>query len=479
MARRTTSLREPESDAPPLPQNIEAEQALLGAILINNGAYEKVAETLHVEHFFLPVHQRLYEAIGELIQSGTLADPVTLRNRFQADAALIGAGGAAYLARLIEGAVSILNAPHYAAAILDCHRRRVLAQLGRDMVNRAYNGKEPIDKQVEDASAALLTVGETSAGSRVRSGAEAAQAALDAAQSAYRNPGGLAGISSGIKALDALVGGFAPGDLYIVGARPGLGKTALCGSIMWAALMGGVGVHFFSGEMTATQLMARLMGAMTGISASRQRRGDLAAADWESLIEAQRTIAGWKLVVDDGAMALPRITQQLNHARRKAGVTLAFVDYLQLAVSGADSESRLVDVGRVSKGLKRLAKDLDIPIIASAQLSRAVESRDDKRPTLADLRQTGEIEQDADVVILIYREEYYLSRAEPRQNPNEPPLKFQERHALWSNVLASSRGKAELIVAKHRHDRDGVARVRFDGARTFFHDFEDTQGGFF
>ena len=481
---RVTPLREAD-DSPqlPPPSNVEAEQALIGAILVNPAVYGRVADQLLPEHFSTAVHGRIFAAIGRQIEAGAPADAVLIRHLFDQDAALTALGGGAYLARLLEAAVSIANAPFYAEAIIDCYRRLMLMAAAEDLRDRAiaYDADDPVEKQIEDAGTRLFDlsdVGGSGGRQRVVSGGEAATAALEAAQRAYRAEGKLAGISSGLAALDRLIGGFAPGDLYIIGGRPGSGKTALSGSITWAALQSGYPVHFFSGEMTAPQLMARLMAALSGVSAGRQRRGDLMPADWEALDAARRTIAGWSLTIDDGPMTLPRIRQQLRQAKRRQKVALAIIDYLQLVTSDTESETRFVDIGRVSNGLKRTAKDLDIPIIACAQLSRRVEERDDKRPIISDLRGAGEIEQDSDVVVFVYRHEVYLAKAEPQQKPGEPDLKFGERHALWSNALEDSRGFADLIVAKNRHDREGVAHVRFDAERSFFYDAQEQQGLF-
>lgn len=475
-------LREPV-DEPLSPANTEAEQALLGAIMLNEAAYHAVCNTLYDEHFYEPVHSRIYAAIGQLIDGGSPANPVTLHARFANDAALAKVGGAGYLGHLVEAAVSIVNAPHYAEAVLDAYRRRVLIAAAEDLRERAfaYEDDDPVDKQIEEAGSRLFDLTAVGAGHRgpVRGG-EAAQTALAGAERAYREPGKLAGISSGIAALDRLLGGFAPGDLYIFGGRPGSGKSSLMTSVAWAALDAGHPCLIFSGEMTAPQLMARLIASLTGISAGRQRRGDLTAPDWEMLIDAQQRIAAWPLLIDDGPMTLARIRQQLRVSRRRNKTALAMIDYLQLVTSsGGADETRLAEVGRVSNGLKRAAKDLDLPIIALAQLSRAVEGRDDKRPLMADLRQSGEIEQDADAVVLLFREEIYLARAEPKPHAGEDDIKFGARHALWSNALFDAKGKATLIIAKNRHDREGVANVRFDAERSLFHDPTDAQQGLF
>lgn len=468
-----------DDPAQPPPANVEIEQALLGAILVNNGAYGEVAEFLMPEHFANAVHGRIYTAIGTLLERGQVADPMMLKTLFDQDGALAGVGGARYLVQLAASAVTIVNAPHYARTIHDLYLRRVLITIGEEVVAAAARQDldDPATAQIERAEQQLFGLTEIDdygRRRRIRAG-DAANASLQATENAYREPGKLAGLSSGIAAVDKLIGGFAPGDLYVVGGRPGSGKSSLMGSIAWAAAEAGHPTMIFSGEMTAQQLTSRLLAALSGVSSGRQRRGDVIPAEWQDLIEAQRRIASWPLVIDDGPMTLPRIRQQIRHARSREKLALVMIDYLQLVASGAESESRAIDVGRVSNALKRTAKDAGIPIIAAAQLSRAVEARDDKRPLMSDLRQTGEIEQDADAVMLLYREEVYLARAEPRQNTHESDIKFQERHAQWSNALHDSRGKADLIIAKNRNDREGVAHIRFDAERSFFHDPTDAQ----
>lgn len=472
MADRVTPLRE-AVEPTILPSSTELEQNLIGAIFVNGAAYAAVSEKLRPEHFSNALHGRIYSAIARLAGAGSPVTAVILKAEFDRDPALIDAGGAGYLGRLIEAAVTVSNAPYYADAIIDAYRRRMLIAAADELRDRAlaYNPEDTVERQIEEAGARLFDLaGEGSAANRVTSGGEAAAAALEASQNAYKAGGQLAGISSGIVALDKLVGGFAPGDLYIVGGRPGMGKTSAVGSIAWAALLSGHPTHFFSAEMTAKDLMRRMMAAMTGISASRQRRGDLMAGEWEQLMEAQRTIAGWPLTIDDGPMTLARIRQQLRQSQRRAKTALAIVDYLQLVTSGSESDTRLADVGRVSNGLKRAAKDLEIPIIACAQLSRAVEGRDNKRPMMSDLRYAGEIEQDADAIVFIYRDEVYLKDATPTPRERESDADFGARWGKWKAALEASRGKCELLVVKSRHDEPGTANVLFDGARSFIYD---------
>ncbi|HVB15564.1 MAG TPA: DnaB-like helicase C-terminal domain-containing protein, partial [Stellaceae bacterium] len=466
-ADRVTPLRVPP-ERPAIPSNSAAEQSLIGSILLDNRTYEHIADRLYEEHFFTPVHGRIYAACGHLIAQGQVANPITLKTFFDRDAALIDIGGAQYLVRLAESAVTLVNASVYADTIIDCYRRRVMIALGEEIVTRAYQGQieDPVDRQLDEAGERIFDLADLSSSAarpRQVSGGDAVTISLESAQRAYREPGKLAGISSGITALDRLLGGFVGGDLYILGGRPGAGKSSLIGSLIWAAAEAQHPTILFSGEMTAPQFGARLLAAITGISTTRQRRGDLVPSDWERLTEAQRQIAGWPLLIDDGPMGLSRLQQQTRQWRRahRTAAALVMFDYLQLISSGRE-ESKFAEVGRVSKALKGLAKTLDVPVIAAAQLSRGVESRDDKRPMMSDLRQSGEVEEDADAIILLYRQEYYLSKSEPQLRVGEADTDLQKRHAIWSNALADARGKAEVLLAKSRHGPEGTAHVRFD-----------------
>jgi replicative DNA helicase len=478
-ASRTTPLREESALPTEPPYNVDAEQGLLGALLTDNRIYVHVSGWLFAEHFGNGVHSRIYEAIGKLIDAGTPANAITLKGVFDQDKAIAAVGGAHYLAQLAASVVTLLNAADYARIIVDLYRRRVLITAGEDIIERARRQTldDTVEIQIQEATDALFMLTEAGEGVQrpIVNAGDAAEAALRKSNEAYNAPGTLAGISSGIEALDRFVGGFATG-FYVFGGRPGSGKSSLMGSIAYAAALNGHHPLIFSGEMSTEQLTRRFLAMISGVSASKQRRGDFAYGDFDLLVEARDKLLGLDIPIDDSALTLPRIRQQSRLMRRRRGIDLILIDYLQLIASGSESESRAVDVGRVSNRLKRMSSDLELPIIALAAISRMVEARDDKRPMLADLRNAGDIEQDTDVVVFVYRHEVYLAKAEPRQNPNEPELKFSERHAQWSNALHAARGKAELIVAKNREDRDGVAHVGFDGARSLFHDLDPQQG---
>ncbi len=465
---RVTPLR--DGTEPQLPANIPIEQNLIGAILINNAAYGRVSEFLLPEHFFEPVHRRLFEAIGKLIERGAPVDPVSLKNLFDQDASLVDIGGAQYLMRLAKSAVSITNVPFYGRTIHDLYLRRQLIAIGQDVVTEAF--RQDLDDlapaQIERATQKLFELGETGIQRRAMTIGEASQKSLDLTQQAYRDPAAT-GVRTGIASLDRIIGGFLPGDFDIIGGRPGQGKSAAMNSITWAALLAGKPVHIFSGEMTAEQLAARLMAALSGVSAGRQRRGDLELGDWDALMAAQAQMKDWPLLIDDGPLTLARVRQAMRQEKRRLNTALVIIDYLQLMrIEG--EESRYAEVGRISTGLKTAAKDLGLPIIALSQLSRRVEERDDHRPIISDLRDSGSLEQDADVIVMLYRAEVYLAKTEPQHKPNESDIDFQKRHSIWANALEGSRGKGELICGKVRHDQPGVAHVRFDGARSFFYD---------
>ncbi len=462
-----------ESGTPTLPANVEAEQGLIGAILINSIAYGKVSEFLAPEHFSVPVHQRIFSAIGKLIERGQIPDPIMLKNLFDQDGALIDIGGAAYLAQLARSAVTIINSEFYGRAILECWQRRELIAQGQDIVSRAfrYDQDDQVEKQIADADERLVDLTIASTSRHAVSLADAADQSLETTQAAYRDPRDHAGVSSGIVALDRIVGGFIGGNFIVLGGRPGQGKSALLNSVAWAALLNTVPVHIFSGEMKAAELSSRLMAAMSGVSASTQRRGNMTAGQFSDLMAARDALQGWPCLIDDRPMTLGHIRQQARAVKRRQKTGLIFIDNLQLVRIGSDDEAnRNFEVGRVSNALKALAMDLDVPIIALSHLSRDLERRDDKRPMMADLRNAGEIEQDADVVMLLYRHEFYLEKAEPVPREREGDQDFGARWGKWKNALESSRGKAEIICAKVRHDSTGTANVLFDGARSFFHD---------
>jgi replicative DNA helicase len=458
-----------------LPQNVGAEQSLLGAILLDNDAFHKVAAMLEPEHFFMPVHRRIYNAARKLIGRGQIASPVTLKAYFDADDALTEIGGAEYLARLAGGAVSIISAPDYARVIRDLSKRRGLIDAAERTLKAAYDPKvdETAATLIEESEARLYGLAEDGAGERgpVPFGV-ALTRAIEAAEIAYKRGTGLAGLSTGITALDNVLGGLAASDLVVVAGRPSMGKTALAGTIAWhVARTEEVPVGFFSLEMAAEQLATRVIAEATGIRSDHIRRGKLSNDDFFRLASASRELAVAPLFIDDTpALTIAAVHTRARRLKRQHGIGLVVVDYLQLVQPARAHASRVEDVSEITQGLKALAKDLQVPVLALSQLSRAVESRDDKRPLLSDLRESGTIEQDADVVMFIYREEHYLERGAAPRTAKEREDQYAERLASHEARLANVRGLAEVIGAKHRHGPVFTCQLVFDAPLTTFRD---------
>ncbi|MBV9859760.1 MAG: replicative DNA helicase [Alphaproteobacteria bacterium] len=488
---RIAPLREPDPAllrAPPY--NADAEQALLGAILINNAAYSRVSEFLLPEHFGNGVHGRIFAAIGKLIERGQIADPITLRNLFDQDGALAEIGGAQYLARLAVGAVTIINTEDYGRAIHDLHLRRQLITLGEDVVNDAFRQDldDPAREQIERAEAKLFdlaTVGQTEGGFRPFS--LALTDAIINAEAAFKRSGKTVGVATGFTDLDKKLGGLHPSDLIILAGRPSMGKTALATNIAFNAAKAyrgartadgrivaedGAVVGFFSLEMSAEQLATRILAEESGTSSDRIRRGEVRHEDFDKFVQASQRLAAVSLFIDDTpALSVGALRTRARRLKRQHGLGLIVVDYLQLlrpSSGGRAPENRVQEISDITRGLKALAKELDVPVLALSQLSRAVEQREDKRPMLADLRESGSIEQDADVVMFIFREEYYLSRGQPTPRPEESEAKFNERHDRWKERCEAAFGLAEVIVAKQRHGPIGTIKLHFEGETTRF-----------
>jgi replicative DNA helicase len=486
MAPQDSSVRKLAELAPAYrvaPHNIEAEQALLGAILVNNEAFYRVSDFLEPRHFFEPVHQKIYEISASLIRAGKIASPVTLKTFLPADADIGGLTVSQYLARLAAEATTVINAADYGRTIYDLSVRRALITIGEDLVNEAFDA--PVDsspsKQIEEAEKKLYEVAESG---RYEGGfqrfAQALTTAVDMAANAYARDGGLSGLATGLKDLDSKMGGLQPSDLIIVAGRPGMGKTSLATNIAYnvarawqgevrpdghmSTTNGGI-VGFFSLEMSAEQLATRIIAEQTGIPSSTIRRGAISEADFEKIKDVSIELQNLPFYVDEtGGLSIAQLAARARRLKRQRGLDLIVVDYIQLlqGTSRRASEGRVQEVTEITTGLKALAKELNVPIMALSQLSRQVESRDDKRPQLSDLRESGSIEQDADVVLFVFREEYYLSNKEPRPGTDE--------HAKWLLEMDAAHGKAELIIGKQRHGPTGTVQVHFDANVTRFGD---------
>jgi replicative DNA helicase len=463
------------------PHNIEAEQALLGAVLVNNEAFYRVSDFLEPRHFFEPVHQKIYEVTSGLIRAGKIATPVTLKTFLPTDADIAGLTPAQYLARLAAEATTVINAADYGRTIYDLATRRDLIRIGEDLVNVAYEA--PVDfapsDQIEDAERRLYELAETGRydGGFLRF-SDALKDAVDLASKAYQRDGHLSGIASGLVDLDQLMGGLQSSDLIIIAGRPGMGKTALATNMAYnvaaeyrgrprpdgsiETVSGGI-VGFFSLEMSAEQLATRILSEQTEIPSSKVRRGDISEHDFAKLAAAAQVMQSIPLYIDEtGGISIAQLSARARRLKRQRGLDLMVVDYIQL-LSGSSRramEGRVQEVTEITTGLKALAKELQVPILALSQLSRQVESRDDKRPQLSDLRESGSIEQDADVVMFVYRDEYYLRNKEPREGT--------EDWFKWDAEIKEAANRAEVIIGKQRHGPTGTVRLSFEAQFTRF-----------
>ncbi len=468
------------------PNNIEAEQALLGALLVNNDAFYRVSDFLKGSHFYEPLHRRIFEVATDFVRMGKVANPVTLKNFLPADEKVGDMTVSQYLARLAAEAVTVINAADYGRAIYDLATRRALITVGEDMVNIAYDA--PVDmapaEQIEDAERRLFELAETGRyDGGFQSFSDAIKIAIDMASAAYMRDGHLSGIATGLRDLDSRMGGLQPSDLVVLAGRPGMGKTSLATNIAFniaeayvpaqqadgtfKAANGGV-VGFFSLEMSSEQLATRIISEQTEIPSSKIRRGEISEMDFEKLVACSQTMQKLPLFIDQtGGISIAQLAARARRLKRQRGLDVIVIDYIQLmqGSSARASQNRVQEITEITTGLKALGKELGVPIIALSQLSRQVESRDDKRPQLSDLRESGSIEQDADVVLFVYREEYYLKNKEPKFGTDE--------YIKWETEMNEARGKAEVIIAKQRHGPTGTVSLAFTGEFTRFSDLAE------
>ncbi|WP_216476152.1 replicative DNA helicase [Candidatus Hepatobacter penaei] len=458
-----------------LPHNLEVEQALLGALLHDNGLLEQVDAFLTAQDFFDPLHGRIFDAIHTFVQKGSLASPVTLKPFFEGDGALTDLGGVAYLSKLGDHILSLVNTADYGQQIRELHLRRQLIYLGEKLTSDAKT--IAVDKTAQDCIEEteqqlfnLASHNKTNTGF-VDFKSALSQAILSA-ESAFKKDSHVVGITTGLKDLDKQLGGLHPSDLIIVAGRPSMGKTALATNIAFNTAQAflntkgkeGGRVAFFSLEMSSEQIAMRLLGQESKISSDKIRRGMVSQEDFPTFVEVSRMLAQLPFAIDDTpALSVAALRTRARRLARKEGLGLIVVDYLQLLSGGQkNQDNRVQELSSITRGLKTLAKELNVPVIAVSQLSRSVEQREDKRPMLADLRESGSIEQDADVVMLIYREEYYVSRQKPGED--------SEKMASWQETMGKIHNKADIMIAKQRHGPIGNISVHFNSMLTKFSD---------
>ena len=461
-----------------VPYDIEVEQALLGAILVDNRALERVGALLKTEHFYDPLHQRLFDAMSAAFERGSFVlTPLTVHAAMKADPGLIEVGGAAYLAGLAQAAPALPNVRDYARILHDLAVRRSLIRIGEDIVNTAYEAptEKPPQAQIQEAEKALYAVSESSRyGDGPLEFHEALRRAVESAEAAQKRGGRISGVSSGFTDIDSLLGGLQPSDLLILAGRPGMGKTALGTNMAFHAAQAyqrslaageetpnGAPVLFFSLEMAAQQLSARILSEQTEIEMWKIRNGRFSESEWEKFVLTMQDLSTLPLYIDDtGGISIAQIAARARRLKREKNIGVIIIDYLQLVEPSRRAENRVQEITEVTKGLKTLAKELNVPVLALSQLSRGVDSRDDKRPVLSDLRESGSIEQDADVVMFVYREEYYLKSREP--DPSTPD------HAKWLEKCERAHRRAEVLVEKHRHGATNKIDMFFDDRFTRF-----------
>jgi replicative DNA helicase len=487
---RLTAIASSETSLPfrQAPHNIEAEQALLGAILINNEAFDRVSAFLEPHHFFDPLHARIFETTGKLIQSGKHATPVTLKTFFEHEEPIGGITVPQYLGRLASHATSVINAEDYGRTVYDLSVRRDLIMIGEDMVNVAYDSPVdmPPEKQIEESEGRLYSLAEKGKyGSGFMTFSHALTDAIEMASQAYQRDGGLSGISTGLRDLDKALGGLQKSDLLILAGRPSMGKTSLVTNIAfnvakaYRAEMGSNGLEevtdgavigFFSLEMSAEQLATRIISEQAMLPSEKIRRGLITEDEFHRLVRSTQELQSLPLFIDHtGGISIAQLAARARKLQRQRGLGLIIVDYLQLlAGSKRSGEGRVQEITEITTGLKALAKELEVPVIALSQLSRQVENREDKRPQLSDLRESGSIEQDADVVMFVFREEYYVQR-------REPTITKVEEHQKWQDEMDQVQGIAEVIIGKQRHGPTGTVRLQFTAEFTRFSDLADEQ----
>ena len=458
-----------------LPNNIEAEQAVIGSILVSNDIFDDVSIIIDNKKFYDPVHQKIFAAIENLISKGMLANPITLKNYFENDNSLAELEGHEYLVKLTKFSTTIRQAIEYSKIVYDMHIRRELIKISETMTENASNKilDLPGNKIIEDSERLLFDLAEK--GSLNTSFIKFDQAlnyTIEMASNAYKNEEGIVGVPTGLTDLDDRLGGMHNSDLLIIAGRPSMGKTALATNIAFHAAKKlqekgtKSSIAFFSLEMSSEQLSTRILAEQSRIKSNDIRRGRISEEQFDKFIETSKNISELPLYIDETpAISIAAMSNRARRIKRLYGLDLVVVDYIQLMSAANTRDGRVQEISEITKGLKALAKELSVPVLALSQLSRAVEHRDIKKPQLSDLRESGSIEQDADVVMFVYREAYYLEKLEPRPATVE--------HAEWQAKMNEVSNLAEIIIGKQRHGPTGNINVEFEAMFTKFRDIQN------
>jgi len=466
-----------ENSEKQMPCNIEAEQAVIGSILVSNEIFDEVSTFIDSKKFFDPIHSKIYEIIEMLISKGLLANPITLKNHFENDEGLKELGGQEYLIKITKFSTSSKQATDYANIVQEMHLRRELIKISESVLDQAYIRTEnnaPGEEIIQNTEKSLFDLAERGHFNQSFMKFESAlKQTIDMAKKAYQNEDGIVGVPTGLTELDAKLGGLHKQDLVIIAGRPSMGKTALATNIAFHAAKNiqnkGLKstVAFFSLEMSSEQLSTRILSEQSRIRSNDIRRGKVSEKEFEKFIETSKNIFELPLYIDETpAITIAAISNRARRIKRLYGLELVVVDYIQLMRSGRRMEAnRVQEISEITQGLKALAKELDVPVLALSQLSRQVEQRDDKKPQLSDLRESGSIEQDADVVMFVFREAYYIERKEPTLGTIE--------HAEWQQKMDEISSLADILIGKQRHGPTGNVKVEFEAMYTKFKDLEN------
>ncbi len=469
--------------------NIEAEIALIGCLLWDNRNYEKISDLIDESHFVDENHQIIFKKIKELLNKNILVSPITLKNYFSEDDFSIEM--TKYLNQIKDSSPSTQNTYQYAKIIYELYLKRSLVGIGQNIVQETFdtNVENTGENLIENAENDLYNLSNLGSSERKYSKfGEALKDAVNIIDEAFKRDGKIAGVASGLKDLDSKLGGLHKSDLIIIAGRPSMGKTALGTNIAFnvaknyeekidelgiSKLVDGGKVAFFSLEMSSEQLATRILAEQTKISGDKMRKAELSKDDFKKIAKSTTELEDLNLFIDDNPiLTIATLRARARRLKRLYGIDLIIIDYLQLMSANLKNknEGRVQEISEITRGLKAIAKELNIPIIALSQLSRQVEQREDKRPQLSDLRESGTIEQDSDVVMFIFRESYYLERMEPIKKPDEPEEKYHERHSRWQELCEKTHNTAEIIIAKQRHGPIGTIKTHFESNYTRFSD---------